>query len=63
MMLMTGFQDTAIELFLARQADTMSFDDAVSRLMSFTHAFERLLGARKGSIRMVDQETLREWFG
>ncbi|HET7339273.1 MAG TPA: TetR/AcrR family transcriptional regulator [Candidatus Dormibacteraeota bacterium] len=63
MMLMTGFQDTAIELFLARQADTMSFDDAVSKLSSFTHAFERILGARKGSIQMVDQKTLREWFG
>lgn len=63
MMLMTGFQDTAIELFLARQADTMSFDDALRRLSSFTHAFERILGARKGSIEIVDQETLHEWFG
>ena len=63
MMLMTGFQDTAIDLFLARQADTMSFDDAVGRLVTFTHAFERILGARKGSIRIVDQITLREWFG
>jgi AcrR family transcriptional regulator len=63
MMLMTGFQDTAIELFLARQADTMSFEDALRRLSSFTHAFERILGARQGSIQVVDQETLREWFG
>ena len=63
MMLMTGFQDTAIELFLARQADTMSFDDAVARLASFTHAFEKILGARKGSIDMVDQRALHEWFG
>jgi AcrR family transcriptional regulator len=63
MMLMTGFQDTATQLFLARQANTISYEDATRTMLTFVHAFERILGARTGSISMVDQQTLREWFG
>jgi AcrR family transcriptional regulator len=63
MMLTTGFQDTATDLFLARQANTISFAEAERAITSFTHAFERVLGARRGSIKVVDQKTLDEWFG
>ena len=63
MMLMAGFQDTATDLFLARQANTISFQEAERTMASFSHAFERVLGARKGSIQTVDQKTLQEWFG
>ncbi len=63
MMLMTGFQDTATDLFLARQANAISFQEAERTMTSFTHAVERVLGARKGSIHTVDQKTLHEWFG
>jgi AcrR family transcriptional regulator len=63
MMLTTGFQDVATDLFLARQANTISFEDAERTMTSFTHAFERILGARRGSVRVVDQKTLHEWFG
>jgi AcrR family transcriptional regulator len=63
MMLTTGFQDVATDLFLARQANTISFEDAERTMSSFTHAFERILGARRGSVRVVDQKTLHEWFG
>jgi len=63
MMLTTGFQDTATDLFLARQANAISFQEAERTMTSFTHAFERVLGARKGSIHIFDQKTLNEWFG
>jgi AcrR family transcriptional regulator len=63
MMLLAGFQDTATDLFLARQANTVSFEEAERVITSFTHAFERILGARRGSIQTVDQKTLQEWFG
>ena len=63
MSLMTGFQDQATQLFLARQSNTISFEKAERTLASFTEAFERILGARKGSIQVVDQKTLVEWFG
>jgi AcrR family transcriptional regulator len=63
MMLTTGFQDAATDLFLARQANKISFDEAERMMTSFTHAFERILGARRGSVQVVDQKTLHEWFG
>jgi AcrR family transcriptional regulator len=63
MTLMTGFQDGATELFLARQAGTISYAEAERTLLSFTRAFERILGAQTGSIPIVDQRTLHEWFG
>jgi AcrR family transcriptional regulator len=63
MMITTGFQDTATDLFLARQANRITFEEAERTMTSFTHAFERILGARRGSIQIVDQKTLHEWFG
>ena len=63
MTLMTGFQDGATDLFLARQAKTLSYEEAERVLLTFADAFARILGARPGSIHIVDQKTLREWFG
>jgi hypothetical protein len=60
---LTGFQDGATELFLARQANTISYADAERTFRSFARAFERILGAAAGSIDIVDKETLDEWFG
>jgi AcrR family transcriptional regulator len=61
--LLTGFQDGATDLFLARQANKISYDEAERALRSFAQAFERILGARPGSIPIVDERTLHEWFG
>ena len=61
--LLTGFQDGATDLFLARQADRISYDEAERALQSFARAFERILGAGPGSIPIVDERTLHEWFG
>ncbi len=63
MTLMLGFQDGATDLFLARQANTISYEQAEGRLLSFERAFERILGAPAGSLRVTDETTLREWFG
>lgn len=63
MTLLLGFQDGATDLFLARQANTISYEDAERTLLTFAAAFERILGARPGSISIVDRKTLREWFG
>jgi len=63
MSLMLGFQDGATDLYLARQAGTISYEQAEQNLRTFAHAFERILGAREDSIPIVDQRTLREWFG
>jgi AcrR family transcriptional regulator len=63
MTLMLGFQDGATDLFLARQANEISYADAERALMSFAGAFERILGAVRGAVHIVDKKTLLEWFG
>jgi len=63
MTLLLGFQDGATELFLARQANTITYEEAERTFHGFARAFERILGAPARSIHVVDDSTLREWFG
>ena len=61
--LIQGAQDLAGELFLARQASTITFEAVEGRLAAYKEAFERILGAAAGSLKMVDDSVLHEWFG
>jgi AcrR family transcriptional regulator len=61
--LMLGFQQLAIDLFIARQTGTITFEVVQRSIASFTEAFERILGIPKGSITLTDESTLRFWFG
>jgi AcrR family transcriptional regulator len=63
MSLMQGFQEIAMDLFIARQAGTIKFDDVRRSIASFTEAFERILGIPKRSVTLADEATLRFWFG
>jgi hypothetical protein len=60
--LIIGFQDVASELFIARQQGRTSFEVVRRSMTAFTEAFERILGAAAGSIRLVDDATLHFWF-
>ncbi len=62
-MLLLGFQDVAMELFLDRQAGRIELADVERTFASYTDSFERILGAPAGSIDLIDQAVLREWFG
>jgi AcrR family transcriptional regulator len=61
--LMQGFQEQAVNLFIARQAGTITFEVVERSVASFTEAFERILGIPKGSLTLTDQPTLHFWFG
>jgi hypothetical protein len=63
MALMTGFQDHLTDLFVARQADAISFEAVQRVLAGYTEALERILGAPAGSITLADERIVREWFG
>lgn len=54
-------QSTA-ELYLARQAGIISLDDVRRALDAQVEALERVLGAPMGSITLVDESILHEWF-
>jgi AcrR family transcriptional regulator len=61
--LMQGYQELAGELFLARQAGTISFEEVLRTYAAYTESFERILGTPQGSVTLVDEPTLRYWFG
>jgi AcrR family transcriptional regulator len=61
--LLLGAQDMAIELFFARQADEIPFEVVGARMAGLAEALTRVLGAPAGSLSLIDDATLRLWFG
>ena len=61
--LMQGFQEQAVDLFMARQDGTVTFEVVQRTVAGFTEAFERILGVPKQSLTLMDESTLRFWFG
>ena len=62
-MLLLGFQDIATDLFLERQAGRVDLAEVERTFGSYTESFERILGARAGSIQLIDHGVLRAWYG
>ena len=62
-MLLQGFSDAATALFLARQANTITFEEVERTTAAYTEAFERILGATAGALTLIDEPTLHLWFG
>ena len=60
--LLHGAGETAGRLFFARQAGAISVDDVRRRLVAYSLAVERVLGVPAGSVQIVDDMTLHEWF-
>ena len=60
--LILGAQDEAVELFFAREAGTVTYETVVGRLAAYADAYERILGAPPGSLTIVDDSVLRQWF-
>lgn len=63
LMLLLGFQEVATDLFIGRQANTVSYEDVLRTIASYTDAFERILGAPQGSVDLADESVMRAWFG
>ena len=60
--LLLGGQEDAAELFLARQAGTVTFQAVERHFAAFSEALGRVLGL-PGSLWLTDPATLRLWFG
>jgi AcrR family transcriptional regulator len=60
--LLLATNEVASRLFVARQTNTITFDEAKQTLNTYGEGFERILGARPGSIVLVDEVTLHLWF-
>jgi hypothetical protein len=60
LMLDTG--DDAGQMWIARQADRLSFDDVRRRFETYQIALERVLGVEPGRLQVLDPKTLQLWF-
>ena len=60
--LVLAANETASQLFVARQAGAITFEDVERTLAAYGEAFERLLGLPAGSWPSADEATLRYWF-
>lgn len=61
--LMQTFGEAATELFVARQAGTIAFEEVLRAVEANTEACERILGLSAGSLMLIDEPALRFWFG
>ena len=60
--LVLGSQEQATQLFVARQAGEIEFEEVVRVYAGFSEALDRILGLRPGRLSLTDPPTLREWF-
>jgi AcrR family transcriptional regulator len=61
--LIVGLNEHATDLFFARQEERVPFEYVDGAIAAYTEAFERILGARPGSLRWFDRAILHQWFG
>jgi AcrR family transcriptional regulator len=61
--LIMATNETAVDLLLGPQADIVTFEETLRVLAAFGDAFERVLGARPGSLGFAERTAvIREWF-
>jgi len=57
-----GGQEEATELFIARRAGLVSFEEVVRHFEAYDEALTRILGFRSGRLSLTDRSTLKSWF-
>jgi AcrR family transcriptional regulator len=58
-----GANEAATDLYFARRAGTIEFDEVVRTLGAYPAACERILGLSAGSFPLFDTDLLRQWYG
>ena len=61
--LMLGMADLAMELWIGRQEGTVTFEEVKRTFDAHLEAFERIVGARPGSLKFLDEPTIEFWYG
>ena len=61
--LILGANETATELYFARQADTIPFDEVEPRLAAYGRPSSGSSACPAGRSRRSIAQTLRQWFG
>ncbi len=61
--LLMSLNEAATDLFYARRAGRITFEDVQVSFAAYAEAIERILGLTPGTFPVADQATLRRWFG
>ena len=61
--LLLALGDEASQLYVARQRGLVTYDEVWRVVSTYPDAVERIAGLSPGSFRVVDEDTLRQWFG
>lgn len=61
--LVQGMSELASELWVDRQTDAVSLEEVKRTFDAYHEAFERIVGARPGSLKFLDEPTIEFWFG
>jgi len=61
--LMLGMNEFALELYFDRLAGVITLEEVERSFDAYAEAFERILGARPGSLAFADAATIRQWYG
>jgi AcrR family transcriptional regulator len=60
---MVGMGELAMELWIGRQDGSVTFEEVKRTFDAYLEAFERIVGARAGSLKFLDEADLEVWFG
>lgn len=60
---MVGMGELAMELWIGRQDGSIAFEEVKRTFDAYLEAFERIVGARPGSLKFLDEADLDVWFG
>jgi AcrR family transcriptional regulator len=60
--LILGLSDALGELILAGQAGSADLERVEATVAAYTYSIERALGAAPSSLKLIDMETMKEWF-
>jgi AcrR family transcriptional regulator len=55
--------ELAMELWIGRQEETITFEEVKETFDAYLEAFERIVGARPGSLKFLDEQTIEFWYG
>ncbi len=61
--LVQGMSELASELWVDRQTNAVSLEEVKRTFKAYHEAFERIVGARPGSLKFLDEPTIEFWFG
>jgi AcrR family transcriptional regulator len=61
--LVQGMSELASQLWVDRQTDAVSLEEVKRTFHAYHEAFERIVGARPGSLKFLDEPTIEFWFG